>query len=72
MLPGKLALPRVRLVAISWQELVAPRVRGPVESSPGSKLPLGLGGQRLAFPLSKRFRIAERDMYNRMVIEPVD
>ena len=60
VLPRKLALPRVGHLALVAEELVAPRIRGAVQSAARGELPLRLRRQRLAFPAGERLGIAVR------------
>src|SRR5215472_12721662 len=68
----KVTLPSVAHVAASGRELVAPGELGPLEAAARGKLPFRLGGQVLAGPLGVGFRVAIRNVHDRMVVEAGD
>ena len=55
----KVFLPRVGHVAVAGEECGAPGVVRSFESTACGEFPLGLGGQRLAFPRGEDFGVAE-------------
>src|SRR5829696_9569878 len=72
VLPGKLALPRVRHRATVRLGVVTPRVDRPGQSSSRRVFPLRLRRQLLVRPASVGLRVLVRDMHDRMVFLPVD
>src|SRR6476620_867085 len=72
VLPGKLALPGIGHIPVAGQERVAPRVRCSLQPAPCRELPLRLGGQRFALPRGEGFGVAECDVHDRVLLEPVD
>ena len=72
VLPGKLALPRVRHRLAVGEVLVSPRERGALEAAAGGELPLRLGRQLLARPGGVGLGILVGDVRDRMVVAAVD
>ncbi len=72
VLPGELALPRIRRHASFGRELVAPREDGALQPTARGELPLCLGRQRLSGPSRIRVRVLVRYMHHRVVVTPVE
>ena len=60
------------MMLAAWRKFVAPGKFGAVEPTARGKFPFGFGRQILARPFGVSQRVAEGDVHDRMIVEPVD
>ena len=72
VLSRKFTLPGVGHMLAAGRELVAPGKLGAVKTAARSELPFRLGRQILAGPFGVSQRVRERDVHDRMIVEPID